>query len=238
VQFERPPAPVAGDGQTEPVVLRSNRAGKVRLQVAQSGAASRRFRLYVEGPRDHDILRIFAAKQSPILAREMDRSVEILGGRQPARAVELFRRLGVEKQPADGRAPARGLCVLDRDDSHESSDKKLSEPGLDFFVWSRRHIESYLLVPSAIRRGLGLSGDDPRVTRLLGNHLPDPEDEVACQRVDAKRLLAPTGPIARALGRRPRPRDVARHISPSDLHPDVKHLLARIREGLGITPHP
>jgi len=210
-------------------VLRSKRARKARFQ-----AADRRFALYVEGPRDRDILRIFAGKKSPLLARAMDSSVKILGGRQPARAVELFRRLGVEQGAAGENAPTRGLCVLDRDESHELSDRKLCEPGLDFFIWGRRHIESYLLVPSAIRRCLGLSGDDPRFARLLGRHLPDPEDEGACRSIDAKRLLAPSGPIARAFGWDPRPRDVARHMSATDLHPDVTQLLARISEGLGL----
>jgi hypothetical protein len=211
------------------LVLRSNRARKARVQ-----ASDRRFALYVEGPRDRDILRIFAAKQSPVLARTMDSSVKILGGRQPARAVELFRRLARDEEGARQGAPLRGVCVLDRDEAHEAHDRNLSEPGLDFFIWSRRHIESYLLVPSAIRRCLGFSGDDSRIDRLLGSHLPDPEDEGACRSIDAKRLLAPAGPIACALGWGPRPRDVARHMSATDLHPDVRQLLARISEGLGL----
>lgn len=213
-------------------MLRPNRARKARFPAARP-----RFALYVEGPRDRDILRIFAAKHSTALARAMDSSIQILGGRQPARAVELFRRLGGEEGGDVGcETPARGVCVLDRDDSHEASDRNLCEPGLDFFIWSRRHIESYLLVPSAIRRCLGLPGHDPRVRRLLGSHLPDPEDEGACRSIDAKRLLAPTGPIARALGCGPRPRDVARHMSATELHPDVHQLLDRISEGLGLTP--
>lgn len=208
-------------------MLRPNRARKGCFQAVRP-----RFALYVEGPRDRDILRIFAAKQSPALARAMDSSMQILGGRRPARAVELFRRMGGEEGSATGEAPARGVCVLDRDESHEMRDRKLCEPGLDFFIWGRRHIESYLLVPSAIRRCLGLSGDDSRVARLLGSHLPDPEDEGACRSIDAKRLLAPTGPIARTLGWGPRPRDVARHMSATELHPDVKRLLAHIHQAL------
>ena len=69
-----------------------------------------RFVLYVEGPRDCDLLRTFARHLSPALARAVGASAVILGGRRPARAQEHFRDLG------GASAGVRALCVLDRDD--------------------------------------------------------------------------------------------------------------------------
>ena len=60
---------------------------------------------------------------------------------------------------------ARALCVLDRDDGSEAAVPGGGEPGIEFFTWSRRHIESYLLVPEAIRRSLRLGDDDGRLER-------------------------------------------------------------------------
>ena len=50
------------------------------------------FALYVEGPRDQEILRSWARRVSRPLERAIDASTVIMGGRQPARAVEHFRR--------------------------------------------------------------------------------------------------------------------------------------------------
>ena len=63
---------------------------------------------------------------------------------------------------------ARALCVLDRDDGAGWEPSGAGESGLEFFTWSRRHIESYLLVPGAIRRALRLPDDDERVNRNGG----------------------------------------------------------------------
>src|SRR4029453_5356301 len=97
-----------------------------------------RFVVYVEGPRDRDVLAGWARRLSPPLARRLRASCVILGGRQPARGADhLVRRreaLGV----------ARGLCVLDGD--LPSAPAPEACEGLEYFTWSRRHIESYLLV--------------------------------------------------------------------------------------------
>jgi hypothetical protein len=150
----------------------------------------------------------------------------ILGGRQPARAVAHFRGLR-----ARGEAE-RGLCVLDRDG--ESGEPRLpeAEPGLAFFTWRRRHIESYLLVPDAIRRSARAPAE-LRIVRSLRALLPAADDEAALEDVDAKRLLARHGPLEQLLGPLP-PGRIARAMRPEELHADVWHLLERIREGLGL----
>ncbi len=189
------------------------------------------FVLYVEGPRDRDILRIWARRLSPDLARGVESCAVILGGRQPVRAVEHFRRLGGESEAEDA---ARGLCVLDRDDEPQLDDALLCEPGLEFFTWPRRHIESYLLVPAAIARCLGDRSDALRVTQLLRDHIPELGDEAALERVDAKRLLAQGGPISVAVGRNLRPSRIARAMRVGELHADVRDLLERLRQGLAL----
>lgn len=207
--------------------------------------ASLRFALYVEGPRDHDVLRLFAQKLSPELARVMDPCVRILGGRQPARAAELFGSMVERAVESDEGAP-RGLCVLDRDDpllftSNATSaftrdDAENTE--LEFVVWKRRQIESYLMVPCAIRRCLSKHRSDSQLDRMLESWLPDPSDEDAFRKLDAKRVLGVRGPIANYLGRPLRAQEIVRNMSPLDVHTDVKEVLARVRDHLGSSSRP
>jgi len=177
--------------------------------------------LYVEGPRDRDILEGWAGASSPPLARAIRDSSVILGGRQLARALRHFA----------GEAAARpglwGLCVLDRDDE---AGPPGAVGGLEVFMWSRRHIESYLLVPAAIQRALRLPEHDGRLSRLLRQHLPETADEGTLRNLDAKRLLSASGPVARALGRPLALGRIARAMRADELHADVSGLLARLRE--------
>jgi hypothetical protein len=191
-------------------------------------AGTRGFWLYVEGPRDQEVLRGWASACAPALLNVIESSAVILGGRQPARAAEHFRRMG-----APG-ASLRGLCVLDRDATLavQAQDAAEGVPGLAVFTWSRRHIESYLLAPDAIRRGLRLARDDLRIERILRAALPDPADERAWRDVDAKRLLGRNGPVARALGRSVPLGRIARGMRDGEIHPDVHRLFAAVREAL------
>lgn len=180
------------------------------------------FALYVEGARDRDLLRIWTLRHAPELAPRV-RSTVILGGRQPHRAAEHFRGLRATEPDA------RGLCVLDRD--HASGDgPEIDEPGLDFFVWKRRHIESYLLVAAAIGRCVTDRQDRHRVDRFLREELPPADDETAYQRLDAKRLLGRDGALARALGRPIPVSRIARAMRQDELHADVKALFDRMRD--------
>jgi hypothetical protein len=198
----------------------------VWLEKASGRSAAGGFVLYVEGARDRDIVRAWAQRLSPPLARAVASSAVILGGRQPARAVSHFQRLSA----AGG--DWRGLCVLDRDEGRpERADSPL-EDGLEVFTWRRRHIESYLLVPEAIRRGLRISPDEPR-RRALHDLLPDPTDEVALGEFDAKRLLGRNGALAQAVGSIT-PGRIARTMRPEEFHPDVHALLSRLREAFGM----
>jgi hypothetical protein len=191
------------------------------------GAPASRFVLYVEGPSDREILRSWAWRLSPELARALVQAAVILGGRQPARAVDHFRALRSEG------VDARGLCVLDRDGSALGLPPTDSvEPGLEFFTWGRRHIESYLLVPDAILRAAGLPTQDPRQTRLVRRHLPPLHDESALQEVHAKALLGEGGSLSRALGRPLSPAHIARQMDRHDLHPEVLDLLGRVATAL------
>jgi hypothetical protein len=182
----------------------------------------------VEGPRDRGILRAWSYRLLPAAARRLFRGAVILGGRQPARALDHFRR---EVENGDA---ARALCVLDRDDGAHPhgvlEEPLLEEPRVDFFTWSRRHIESYLLVPAAIQRVLG--NGDGRVERVRREQLPVDAGEQAYREVDAKRLLGPKGELARALGR-PLPLSrIAQATRESELHADVHALFARLRDGV------
>ena len=193
--------------------------------------APRRFALYVEGPRDCDILRSFASKISPRLARRMDPCIHILGGRRPARAAELFRELSQELGREKSAVP-RGLCVLDRDDPRLHSGELPDEPRLDYFVWGRRHIESYLMVPAAIRRCMARRHNGSCLDRLIADEIPSPDDEPVFRDFDAKRLLARRGPLAKKLGGPLNPREIVRSMSRADVHSDICEVLARVREGL------
>ncbi len=185
------------------------------------------FLLYVEGPRDREILQRWAHADNPRLGRALAEAAVILGGRRPARAVEHFRERGGSQR--GGRA----LCILDRDGGAHSESLP-SVPGLEFYTWRRRHIESYLLVPEAIRRTLRLRSTDTRVERLFREHLPPAGDEQALVEVDAKRLLDSKGPLARGLGRELVPGRIARAMRPAEVHPEVAELLQTLRERLGL----
>jgi hypothetical protein len=187
------------------------------------------FLVYVEGPRDRDILGAWARRLSPRLSGRLVASAVILGGRQPARAAVHLRQ--VRRQ----RSATRGICVLDRDG--EETPEPPSEPGLEFFTWGRRHIESYLLVPDAIRRGLRIRDHDGHFDRLMRAHLPPLDDERALRDLDAKQLLGRKGPLARFLSRPVAPGRIARVMRCEELHPDVRALFARIRRGLGLVEH-
>ena len=129
-------------------------------------APAENFFLYVEGARDADILRAWARRLSPRLARSLRQRLVILGGRRPARAVEHIRA-----EKGAGRQGS-GLVVLDRDHHGEALDPAPPGSPLEIFTWGRRHIESYVLVPSAIHRLMGPEVDPVRLGRLLDNHLP------------------------------------------------------------------
>lgn len=182
--------------------------------------------LYVEGPRDRDILRAWAWRSGSDLGRVLARCSVILGGRQPDRAVGHFRQVRAAEPEA------RGLCVLDRD--HESRSTALPDPhpGLEFFVWSRRHIESYLLVPDAIRRSLRLRANDSRIARICETILPARGEEDGFRTLDAKRLLGREGEIARAIGQPLRSGEIARAMRDSDLHPDIHRFFERMKAAL------
>lgn len=180
-------------------------------RATRPAAAAPRAFLYVEGPRDREIIEGWA-QRAPRLAAHVREATVILGGRQPARAREHLAEARAEL--GEG---VRGLCVLDRD--QELALESGERDGLELFVWSRRHIESYLLVPPALRRAI--RGVDPRLVRALESELPAPDDELGWQSLDAKRRLAtngsrfPWGRLARAL------RD-------DELHADVHAFLGRL----------
>jgi hypothetical protein len=181
------------------------------------------FILYVEGPRDREILRAWAYRLLPSMARRIIDAAVILGGRQPRRAIEHFRDRG------GAESGVRALCILDRDDGGAFHPTSEGENGLEFFTWTRRHIESYLLVPGALSRALCLGDRNPSLQRLLGEHLPDIDDEVAFRNVDAKRLLGPKGALPRALGRPIPLSGIARATRENELHPDVHEVFGRLR---------
>jgi hypothetical protein len=193
----------------------------VRVGTEQSGGA---FSVYVEGARDRDVLAAWARRLSPPLARALEPACVILGGRQPARAAGLLARR------RELHEDAAGLCVLDGDAIAAAPPPAVE--GLEYFTWSRRHIESYLLVPAAIERA-ARSGDT-RLRRLLEAELPDPGDEWALRSFDAKRFLGEKGALARLLGRPLSPGAIARAMRDEEIHGEVRTLFARIAAGLGI----
>ena len=182
--------------------------------------------VYVEGPRDRSILRAWAQRVMPRDARQVLADSVILGGRQPGRALEHF-----ERHLADVPG-ARALCVLDRDDG-QGTPPDANGFELEFFTWGRRHIESYLVVPAAIRRALGLPAHDRRIERAIERHLPEQADESAWRELDAKRLLAPQGALPRALGCPLPLARIARVTLADELHPDVLALFGRVVALLG-----
>ncbi len=216
------------------IATRSSRSARRSRRSARGSSTARtekerpagRFVLYVEGPRDRDLLRIWARRVSHGLAKSLESCVVIMGGRQPARAAEHFARVHGDREDATG------LIVLDRDHHDPDGDDALLEP-LELFTWPRRHIESYVLVPAAIRRAAGCAPADVRVDRVLAEHLSGGADRDAYVDVDAKRLLAAKGPIARALGQPVSTADIARCMRIDELHGDVMDVLDRVASALG-----
>ncbi len=201
----------------EPVVPTSDPVFRRDRRSEERGS----FILYVEGPRDRSILRAWAHRLLPGPAPDLLEGAVILGGRRPARAVEHFRAR------AGG---SHGLCVLDRDE--DAASELEAQGGLEFFTWGRRHIESYLLVPGAIRRALSLPASDHRLEAVLERELPAAEDALGWRALDAKRLLAETGPLARLLGRPLPLARIARATREDELHADVHDMFHRLRDGL------
>ena len=193
----------------------------VRLGTEQSAVG---FSVYVEGPRDRDVLAAWARRLSPPLARAFEPACVILGGRQPARAAGLLARR------RETLAAAQGLCVLDGD--VPGVPPPPASAGLEYFTWSRRHIESYLLVPAAIERTA--RSRDARLRRLLESELPEASDEQALLSFDAKRFLGEKGPLARFLGRTLSPGGIARAMRAEEIQGEVRSLFERIAAGLGI----
>lgn len=176
--------------------------------------------LYVEGPRDRELLGCWARRVDGELARCIEQHTVILGGRQPARAVADFRKRG------GAGVGLSGLIVLDRD-HHDALPEVPDETGLDLFVWSLRHIESYVLVPEAIRRMLRLDPEDQRIERFVADH--------AREGAHAKQLLGARGLLGDLLGAELRAGQIARSMRPEELHRDIRDLFREIgsRAGLG-----
>jgi hypothetical protein len=187
----------------------------------------RRLILYIEGPQDRAILRAWAYRLLPSMGRELFGASVILGGRRPARAAEHFHSAGGVD------AGLAGLCVLDRDDGNQPPHPDSGVPGLEFFTWGRRHIESYLLVPAAIQRTLKAPNGDQRIRRAIDAALPGSVDEAAYGQIDAKRLF--DGALPRVVGQPISVQRVARATREEELHPDVHRLFDRMREGLGVS---
>jgi len=182
----------------------------------------------MEGPQDRAILRAWAYRLLPSVGRELFGASVILGGRRPARAAEHFHSAG------GIQAGLAGLCILDRDDGNQPPPPGLGVPGLEFFTWGRRHIESYLLVPAAIHRTLKASNGDQRIRRAIDAALPGSVDEAAYGQIDAKRLFGPNGALLRVVGQPISVQRVARATRAEELHPDVHRLFDRMRRGLGV----
>ena len=195
-----------------------------RRQAPGADRPDARFFVYVEGPRDRDVIEAWARRAVPALGRVLAPAWLILGGRQPARAVQHLAR------EREALGAARGLCVLDGDVAPAPAPE--AADGLAFFTWRRRHIESYLLVPDAIERAARVR--DTRLRRLLDEELPDPGDERAFASFDAKGFLGRKGPIARLLGRPLAPGGIARGMRFEELHAEVHALLEALAVGLGV----
>lgn len=203
--------------------MRAPNGVRVRARVGPERSAGP-FVVYVEGPRDRDVLEAWVRRLAPAVARRLGDACVILGGRQPARAAGHLVRLREEW------GGAQGLCVLDAD--APASPAPEPHEGLEVFTWRRRHIESYLLAPAAIERAA--RSHDTRLRRLLGDELPAPGDERALLSFDAKRFLGPKGALARVLGRVLPAGAIARSMREEEIHPEVRALCARIATGLGL----
>ncbi len=202
---------------------RARNPGSARSGSQKGGPAF----LYVEGPRDRAIVEGWARGHAHALGAAVRSAAVILGGRQPARAHQHL--AGIRA----GGVDASGLCILDPDlDGVALGD---GEASLPVFVWSRRHIESYLLVPDAILRSSGAEDRDGRLRRALRECLPSADDEAQLRQVDAKALLAANGPVADRLGGAPSASRIARAMRPSELHGDVIELLGRLEGIFGLS---
>lgn len=207
-------------------------------QVDRSGRPpDERFILYVEGARDREVLAGWARHVAPVFGGTLERATVILGGRQPARAVHDFRRRG------GAEAGISGLVVLDRDDHHDDRPgSRPLEPGLELFIWSLRHIESYLLVPAAIRRIAPHAPDDRTLLAWIDRHEREGSraDGAPKRRVGphAKRMLGAGGALCESLGVELRAGEIAKAMRRDELHPDVHDLFARIAALRGVAFRP
>jgi hypothetical protein len=224
-----------GNGRKKPA------SADAPLETSETVGSEAGFVLYFEGARDREILACWARRVDHGLARAIEAHSVILGGRRPARAISDFRKRG------GFDAGLKGLIVLDRDDHRDShgddhGDGKPSihsesgnrpslseEAGLDVFVWSRRHIESYLLVPAALRRLVGLAPDDRRIERFVD------EEEHGPEALHAKRLLGTGGSLTEVLGAELRAGEIARAMRRDEFHPDIFDLFGRIGHALGLS---
>jgi hypothetical protein len=142
----------------------------------------------------------------------------------------------------DGQMLAGDSLAMDRSRSAGASNPIARDAGLEVFVWSLRHIESYLLVPVAIRRMLRLAADDRTVENFIEvNSINDVdtgdagENEARARSttrvpgsLHAKRVLGAGGLLSEALGAELRAGDIARAMRIEDLHGDVHELFDRI----------
>jgi hypothetical protein len=184
------------------------------------------FVLYVEGARDREILAHWARRVDPEVTRLVERQAVILGGRRPARAISDFRKRG------GSEAGLVGLIVLDRDDHDEGSLERGASAdleGLEVFIWSRRHIESYLLVPAALRRLVGLDPEDRRIERFVE------AEQRSTGSLHAKRILGTGGSLSEVLGTRLGAGEIARAMRREELHQDIIDLFESISRVAGLS---
>ena len=109
--------------------------------------------LYVEGSSDIEILRLIAASMGKDDSLFDRIPYHVLGGRDPKSAREHY--LGVRSFRDD----CAGICLLDPDIDRPGLQEAVRhhrEEGLEFFIWQRRHLESYMLVPEAIARAANM----------------------------------------------------------------------------------
>lgn len=173
--------------------------------------------IYVEGARDQAVIHAWARLLAPKLAKRIADSFVILGGRRPERACEHFR------SARSVNTNLLGLCILDRDTEVADLIAHVEE-GLEFYTWGLRHIESYLLVPDAIRRTLRFPEADRRFARAMRLHLAQVGDDAALRNFNAKRLLAHKGELASELGCEIPIERLARSLRVQELHEDVHNL--------------
>ena len=204
--------------------------------------------LYTEGTTDFEILRIWAS----VLGKDVsvfDRlPLHVLGTRDPKQAREHFS--GVKSFRSD----IEGVCVLDPDKDPEalySSIEHLKEDALEYFVWKRRHLESYLLVPEAIGRAMA-GHESPllqdQVAGAFRDFLKEPPrallfpDQVTDYRslaidwmkdFDAKRVIFSPDPTDKSFVVSQgfpdiTPQHVAQAMLPSEIHRDVIDLIDRL----------